>query len=401
MKILIFYQYFGTPQGSWSTRVYEFCRRWVAEGHEVTVVTCPYEKSDIQAKGFISHQEVDGIKLIVIDSGDSNRLSVLKRGGRAMLFALLSVWYALRLRYDVIIASSGPITVGFPLIAAHLFRKKPTVFEVRDLWPAGGIEMGLIKSRLFQLLALRFEKMCYHHSSMIIAASPGQQAHILKRYPDLNVKVIPNASDNELFGRKAIGALPDWAQGKMILTHIGSIGYIHNVRYWMQLAKEIAKRPGGKDILWVFIGEGAERQEMENFKEQWGLENVIFMGLMPKSQLPFWVQNSTATLFATLDNPVQDASSPNKIFDSFAAGIPIIQTTNGWIYDLVASEQCGINIRLNDVEESANLVWDYVHNRQALKEHSLQAKNLAKTTFNRDHLAKQYLNSLQEIAEKA
>ena len=61
MKIIFFYQYFGTPNGGWSTRVYELTRRWVKEGHKVTVVTAPYEKSDIKADGFISHQTIEGI----------------------------------------------------------------------------------------------------------------------------------------------------------------------------------------------------------------------------------------------------------------------------------------------------------------------------------------------------
>jgi len=52
MKILYFYQYFGTPKGSWSTRVCEYTRRWVLEGHSVTVVIAPYEKSDIKTDGF-------------------------------------------------------------------------------------------------------------------------------------------------------------------------------------------------------------------------------------------------------------------------------------------------------------------------------------------------------------
>src|SRR5690606_20869748 len=144
MKIIYFYQYFGTPKGSWSTRVYELTRRWVAAGHEVTVITAPYDKSDINPDGFISKTKLEGINLIVINSGDSNRFSITKRVLRAVLFSLFSIFYALRLKADVVVASSGPITIGLPLIFAKIFTRKKTVFEVRDLWPSGGIELGLI-----------------------------------------------------------------------------------------------------------------------------------------------------------------------------------------------------------------------------------------------------------------
>jgi len=138
LNIFVIYQYFGTPSGSWSTRIYEFTKRWVSNGKEVTVITAPYEKSDIKANGFISRQEVDGIKLIVINAADSNRDPIFKRGFNALLFAFMSVYYAWKMNYDLLLASSGPITVGLPLILAKKFRNKKTVFEVRDLWPAGG-----------------------------------------------------------------------------------------------------------------------------------------------------------------------------------------------------------------------------------------------------------------------
>ena len=56
MKILYFYQYFSTPKGSWGTRVYEFAKDWVVKGHEVTVVTSIYSKSDLKAQQLIETQ---------------------------------------------------------------------------------------------------------------------------------------------------------------------------------------------------------------------------------------------------------------------------------------------------------------------------------------------------------
>jgi len=142
LKILVFYQYFGTPSGSWSTRMYEFTRRWVKSGHDVTVVTAPYEKSDIKSKGFISNTNIEGVNLIVINSGDSNRDSFMKRGFNALLFSLTACKMALTEPCDVVIASSGPITIGIPALVAKWFRGKKMVFEIRDLWPMGAIELG-------------------------------------------------------------------------------------------------------------------------------------------------------------------------------------------------------------------------------------------------------------------
>lgn len=397
MKILFFYQYFGTPKGSWSTRVYELARRWVEAGATVTVVTSPYEKSDVKADGFISHQVVEGIQLIVINSGDSNRLSKYNRVLRSLVFSALAVWYALSRKYDVLISSSGPITVGIPMIAAKKLRRKRTIFEVRDLWPAGGIEMGLIRKKWQIKTALWFEKLCYTNADAVITASVGQKEFIEKQMDNLHIEVIPNASDLLLFGTPGTETLPEWTKNKTLLTHIGSLGFIHNIEYWLKVAKEISKLDKEVNILFVFIGEGAERKKLEELASNLQLNNVKFLGLLPKTNLPSWVQSSAATLFATLDNPVQNTCSPNKIFDSFAAGIPILQTTTGWIGSLVEKKECGINLPLSDPESAARMILKFIQDKEKIKLYGNNAKRLAINDFNRDILAKKYFHIMQNL----
>lgn len=398
LHILVFYQYFGTPKGSWSTRVYELTRRWVKEGHRVTVVTAPYEKSDIKPRGFISRQNIDGINLIVINSADSNKNTFLIRVAKAVLFSLISVFYSLVLKYDVCIASSGPITIGLPMILAKKIRRKKTVFEVRDLWPAGAIELGLLRSTFQKKLALAFERSCYKNADLIVTASIGQKAHIHNnRAPEKWIEIIPNASDIELFGSVAQGQLPSWTQEKILLTHIGSLGLIHNIDYWMGVAEELAQIDLQDIVILVFIGDGADRERLISYKEQRNLKNVRFLGLKPKKDLPIWVQASKATLFATLDNPVQSTCSPNKIFDSFAASTPIIQTTQGWIKDLVDEYRCGINIDLDNPKDAAVKILNFVEDDARVYAAGKSAFQLASDMFNRNDLAFSYLSYLKQL----
>ena len=79
MKIVYFYQYFSTPKGSWGTRVYEFCKNWVEAGHDVTVVSSIYSKSDLEAKKFVEDQVFDGIKVKVLNIRIDNKQSKRKR----------------------------------------------------------------------------------------------------------------------------------------------------------------------------------------------------------------------------------------------------------------------------------------------------------------------------------
>jgi len=199
MRILVFYQYFGTPKGKWSTRIYELTKRWVNEGNKVTVVTSPYEKSDIKAEKRIERQKVEGIELIVINYPDSNRFSKLKRILNFLLFSFFSIYYALTEKTDIVIASSGPITVGVPALFAKFFRRKKYIFEVRDLWPQGAISLGILTNPFLIKVSFFFEKLCYKQASCVVGCSQGMADNITDRFPNVYTSVIPNASDNSLF----------------------------------------------------------------------------------------------------------------------------------------------------------------------------------------------------------
>ncbi len=396
MKILIVYQYFGTPNGSWSTRIYELTKRWVDSGNQVTVITSPYDKSDIRAQGLISRQKVDGIDLIVINSGDSNRFNRFKRAYRALRFAVISTFFAITESAEVIISSSGPITVAIPGILRKFFRKTPFVFEVRDLWPLGGIVMGKIKSSWLQKVLLKFERFTYRYANAVVTCSVGQKDNIVKRLAFENkINVIPNASDNDLFGFHKDLTKEQWniIDGKPYVLHLGSLGYIHNCSYLIEVARYIP------DIPMVFIGDGAERKSLESKSKDYHLNNVYFIGQMPKKETVAWLSNCELSLFSTLDNEIQDTSSPNKIFDSFAAGKPIVQTTRGWIHDLVSKEGCGLNADPQDPQDFAEKIKWYFQLDEISKEKFTQAaKTVSQFQFNRDILATEYLKILTHVS---
>lgn len=394
MNILVIYQYFGTPLGSWSTRIYELTRRWVEAGHKVTVITSPYDKSDIKADGFVSRQNIKGINLIVINSGDSNRLSFGIRAYRALRFSLASIYFALKEPADLVLSSSGPITVAIPGLLRNKFRKTPFVFEVRDLWPLGGIVMGKIRNPLVKSILLWFEKYTYKKAKAIVTCSIGQMENIQGRlgFSD-KLHVIPNASDNELFGkfdlltkvqRSIIG-------DKQYVLHLGSLGFIHNCSYLIEVARFIPEIP------MIFVGDGAERKDLEALVEKYQLSNVFFLGQMPKKDTVAWMSNCELSLFTTLDNIIQDTSSPNKVFDSFAAGKPVVQTTRGWIYDLIQRERCGFNADPQNPEDFALKIREYFKLDVSEKDKiSFNAKRLSKTEFDRDELSHKYFKILNE-----
>lgn len=375
--------------------MYEFPKRWIELGHQVTIVTSPYDKSDIKATKFIDTQIIDQIEVIIVNIRQSNKHSILYRAFTFCLFSIISIYYALVRRYDLLICSSGPITIGLPGIFAKILRpKKKFVFEVRDLWPDGAIQLGLLKNTLLVKLAYAFEKLCYNKADLVVTCSKGMTESIENRFKKTKLLTIPNASDYEFFQEKDPQfSLPVWASGKKIFVYTGSLGLMDNC---MQIIQGI-ELPGTGDDVFVFIGEGKEKIDLEIYVQQKQIANVYFKGLIPKTEVRSWLQNAYAAFVTFKNIPTLQTSSPNKMFDAFAAGVPVIQSTNGWIKDLVEDNRCGLSVDPEQPTDMCNAIKKLSKDTPLRNSMSDAAKQLAVTVFNRKELGDKYLAALIKI----
>lgn len=395
MDILIFYQYFGTPKGGWSTRMYELPKAWIAAGHKVTVITTPYDKSDIKASKFIDQQIFDRINVIIINIKQSNKHSIVYRVFTFLLFSIISIYFALTRKFDVILCSSGPITIGLPGIFTKIFRpKKVVVFEVRDLWPEGAIQLGLIKNKTIIKLAYYFEKLCYNYAHLIVTCSNGMTDSIQSRFSTTDLLTIPNACDPDFF--QIVDHqfnLPGWAKNKKIFIYTGSLGLMDDC---LQILKgvELVAHP---DIIFVFIGEGKERISLENYVRLKEIKNTYFIGLIPKTAVRSWLQCAYAAFVTFKNIPVLQTSSPNKMFDAFASGVPIIQSTQGWIKTLITNTNCGLSVDPEKPIEMKDAIIKLINDDLSRKTMSANCSQLARVDFNRKLLADKYIDAINKL----
>jgi glycosyltransferase involved in cell wall biosynthesis len=377
--------------------VHEFTREWVKEGHEVTVVSSIYSKSDLTADKFIEDQYFDGVKVKVVNVRVDNKQPIYKRIYTFLAYALVSCWYALTTKADVVIASSGPITVGLPGLVAKYLRRRKLVFEVRDLWPDGAIELGLLNNKWLQKLAYWFEKKCYKAADLIVTLSPGMQHEIIEKHHHKNVISVTNSANIELFAtiQDFPAEITSFKKRKYAL-YTGNIGMVNNVE-WMFEAAKILGHLGRNDIQIVWIGDGQLKQKLAKRKEIEGVDNLIFMDLMPKNKLVPIVQNALVCLAPLKDTKVLNTSSPNKFFESLAAGVPVIQTTNGWMKDFVEEHEVGFTVDPNNAEALAEKLVALVDNPEQLVKMGLKAANIAKKEFDKTILAEKMLCAIENI----
>src|SRR4051812_7606371 len=103
-------------------------------------------------------------------------------------------------RPDVIYATSPPLTIAAPALAAAARWRAPLVFEVRDLWPEAPIQMGALDSPRLQRQARSLERQAYRRARRVIALSPGIRDGVIGAgVPAGKVVMVPNASDLDLF----------------------------------------------------------------------------------------------------------------------------------------------------------------------------------------------------------
>lgn len=397
MKIVYFYQYFSTPKGAWGTRVYEFASEWVKQGHDVTVVTSVYSKSDIKATKFIENQNFEGIKVKIINVSIDNKQSFLKRIWTFIQYAFMSSWYALTLPADIVIASSGPITVGIPGLISKYFRNRKLVFETRDLWPEGAIELGIIKNKTVQKIAYWFEKKCYNASSLIVTLSPGMKTYIENKHHHKNVISVTNAANIDLFSTpQEFPKNIDYVKPFQYAIYTGNIGEVNN-SYWLYNAAKELQNKNRNDIKILLIGDGKQRDELVALAKESNLENFIVLGLMPKQDLIPLIQHAIVSLVPLKGTPVLDTSSPNKFFESLAAGVPVIQNTNGWMKDFLELHKVGFTIDPNSPSELAEKLIELNDNKKQLSEMKPIAMNIAKKEFDKNVLAQKMLSALLKI----
>jgi len=391
MRILYFYQYFSTPKGSWGTRVYDFASEWIKQGHEVTVVSSVYVKSDLKPDRFLDTRYYNGIQVKIVNTIIDNRQSKIRRVWSFLVYAAFSSFYALSLKADIVVASSGPITVGLPGLVAHYFRKRKLVFEVRDLWPEGAIELGIIRSPVIKKLSRWFENRCYKAASLVVCLSPGMKEYLGKNHKHNNVVSITNAADLELFSTKKPQIDIPSLNGRKYAIYYGNIGQVNNSSLMLDSALQLRSLLRS-DIVILLIGDGQQREYLSNRAKLLELDNFIIHGLIQKTDLVGLVQNSIASIVPLLDLPVLDTSSPNKFFESLAAGVPVIQTTKGWMRDFLNDHGVGFTVDPADAHGLADLLITLADSPDLIVSMKKKALRVAKDMFDKRILAGQMLN---------
>ena len=404
MKVLYFHQHFTTPDGSSGTRSYEFAKALVARGHRVTMVCGRSDLSRLDlpldpARGWY-RGVIDGIDVIALPLAYSNSDGIARRLLTFARFAWKSVGIALREECDLVFATSTPLTAAIPGIFARWFRRKPFVFEVRDLWPELPRAMGMRNPILLGGMWI-LEGLAYRSSTACVGLAPGIVEGIARRSPRNHpVALIPNGCDLELFnpGLRAPIDLAGIAPGDFVAGFTGAHGRANGLDAILDAAA-VLKRRGVTRIKILLVGDGSEKPRLIARAKAEGLDNVLFHSPMPKRKLAALTASLGCGLM-TLDNipAFYRGTSPNKFFDYLAAGIPIVNNYPGWLAEIIADRGCGIAVPPVRPELLAEALETLAGDPAKAAEMGRAARSVAESTFQREELARRFVAHLEAHA---
>jgi glycosyltransferase involved in cell wall biosynthesis len=403
MKILYFHQHFGTPQGSSGTRSYEMARALIAAGHRVTMVCGSYQRAALDLpydaqKGW-SRGEIDGIDVISLPLAYSNRDGLAKRTLIFLRFALRSMGIALRHEYDLLFATSTPLTAGIPGIVARPFRRKPFVFEVRDLWPELPRALGMRNPFLLGGMSL-LEWLSYRSAQACVGLSPGIVAGIERRSQvGKRITMIPNGSDLDLFtpGNRADLQLPGVGPDDFVAAFTGAHGIANGLDAVLAAAAVLQER-GETRIKLLFIGDGKEKDRLAQKAQAEGLTNCLFFDPVPKRELAALLGRLNCGLMILKNVPAfYYGTSPNKFFDYISAGLPVLNNYPGWLADLITEHQCGLAVPPDDPAAFAEALIHMANRPAECAQMGQNARALAEAQFAREKLAAQMVAFLEGI----
>jgi len=403
MHVLYFHQHFSTPAGSTGTRSYEMAQRLITRGHKVTMVCgrSQMANSGLQGEPLNGMRRgiVEGIDVIEFCLPYSNYDSFLKRSQTFILFAWRSIKLALQLRYDLLFATSTPLTASIPGIVANFLRRKPFVFEVRDLWPELPMAMGVITNPVILAAMSVLEWVSYHAAKACIGLSPGIVQGIVRRGIDpKNVGMVPNGCDLELFNPDSGDILrpPGVNESDFLAIFSGAHGIANGLAAVLNAAAEL-KRKGRNDIKIVFIGDGRLKPLLVKRVDDEGLDNCLFLSPVPKLKLTAYLRGANAGLMI-LDNipAFYYGTSPNKFFDYIAIGLPVINNYPGWLAGIITESSCGIVVEPGNPKSFAEALEKLADNPDLTNKMGNNARALAEREFNRKDLGDRFVNFLEK-----
>jgi len=411
MHILLIHQAFAALDEPGGTRHHELALYLAGRGHKVTIIASPvsYLTGATRRLSPLSEKmggepEPGGVVVIRAYTYRALHKSFIHRIFSFFSFMVSSFFAGLGVKnVDLVWGTSPPIFQGATAWLLARWKRVPFLFEVRDLWPAFAIAVGVLKNPTLIKMSLWLERFLYRHADQVVVNSPGYVAHVSERGAR-RVELVPNGADPHMFDPADPGAgfrSANRLEDKFVVLYAGAHGMSNDLGVALEAAKILPDAPASSNVMLAFLGDGKEKPALQKQAAEMGLSNVVFLPPVPKDEMGAALAGADACL--AILKPIEEYKTtyPNKVFDYMAAGRPVVLAIDGVIRQVVESARCGVFAQPGDPAALAQAIRQLAADPAASRQMGLAGRAYLEQHFSRSVVAEKLAGILEEMLARS
>ena len=401
MSILFLSHYFPPEVNAPASRTIEHCREWVKAGHRVTVVTCaPNHPHGQVYEGYRNRlwqrERIDGIDVVRLWTYIAANKGFAKRTLNYVSYMITAIMAAPFLaKSDVVVSTSPQFFNGLAGYVVSRLKRAPWVLEIRDLWPESILAVGAISNRHVIRFLEWLELFAYRKADRIVPVTDAFKDYMVRKgVPADKIVVIKNGVDlTRYVPAQADQALIDelGVRGKFVASYFGTHGMAHKLDTVLDAAERLRTHD---DIVFLLVGDGAERDRLLATKEARGLCNVIMLPQQPKERMPALWALSDVSMVLLSRSDLFKTVIPSKMFESMAMERPILLGVHGESRGIIEAGDAGLSIEPENAAALAEAVRALKDDPAKRTQLGASGRRHVQANFDRRRLAADFLDLL-------
>ncbi len=405
MHILLIHQAFAALDEPGSTRHHELSRYFGEHGHQVTIIASQISyltgTDNRDRIAWLKHQISDPeVTVLRAYTYPSLHRSFFHRLVSFLSFMISSFMVGLGVKeVDLVWGTSPPIFQGLTAWALARLKRVPFLFEVRDLWPAFAVDVGVLRQPALIRASEWLERFLYSHADQLVVNSPGYIEHVKSRGAK-NVQLVPNGADVAMFDPRAdVGELRRDLdlQHKFVALYAGAHGISNDLEVLLESAAILRNQP---EIIILFLGDGKEKPNLIAKAMEMHLSNVCFLAPVPKTEMPAYLAASDACIAILKPIQMYKTVYPNKVFDYMAAGRPVVLAIDGVIKEVVETANAGIVVPPGEPAALAGAIQTLASDPALRRIMGKNGRQYVKANFDRPVLADKLLRLMESLVKE-
>ncbi len=403
MKILFITDNFPPETNAPATRTYEHCIEWLKQGAEVTIITCvpnfPHGKVyDGYKNKFYQIEQLDGIEVIRVWSYMTANNGFIKRILDYFSFGFMAFWVGLFQKHDIIIATSPQFFTTWAGWGISKIKRKPWIFELRDLWPESIRTVGAMKQKRILDWLEKIELALYRDADKVVAVTEAFKNNLIQRGIDTEkIEVVTNGSNIDLFfPREKDNTLLQSLnlENKFIVGYIGTHGMAHSLDF---IVKSISKVKD-KNIHFLFIGDGSVKNKVVKLASILSLKNITFLDPIAKEEVPRYLSIIDVSLASLIKSNTFKTVIPSKIFEASAMQKPTLLGVEGQAQGIIEKYNAGLCFEPENEKDFIAKV-NLLKSDQSIYSKCQEGCRLLAHEYDRKKLADKMLKTIKKVLE--